>query len=174
MWTISRSVGEDGRGTETKTRHILVGYMTTSSWRTRNNLQMRFELYGAITQRVMIIPYRRFGTTCRSHFQGKDRLTHLSLEDGTDRLSRIVGKQLPLILMYICPCIANISLKPNQQDATSSRSTYFFKLLYMFHAVPPPIIRSTKLYIQRRVLLKQYCCLLPSWMRWNWVPSHPW
>jgi len=28
---ISRSFGEDGRGTETKARHILVGYMTTSS-----------------------------------------------------------------------------------------------------------------------------------------------
>jgi len=29
---------------------------------------------------------------------------------------------------------------------------YFYKLLNMFQAVPPPIIRSTKLYIQRQVL----------------------
>jgi len=29
----------------------------------------------------------------------------------------------------------------------------------MFQAVPPPIIRSTKLYIQRQVLSDQYCCL---------------
>jgi hypothetical protein len=28
------------------------------------------------------------------------------------------------------------------------RSMYFYKLLYMFQAVPPRIIRSTKLYIQ--------------------------
>ena len=37
-----------------------------------------------------------------------------------------------------------VSLKYNQQDATFSRSIYFYKLLYMFQAVPPPIIRSTK------------------------------
>jgi hypothetical protein len=44
-------------------------------------------------------------------------------------------------LMFICPCIASISLKYNQQDA--SRSIYFYKLLYMFQTAPPPIIRST-------------------------------
>jgi hypothetical protein len=33
-----------------------------------------------------------------------------------------------------------------QQGATFSRSIYFYKLLYMFQVVPPPIIRSTKLY----------------------------
>jgi hypothetical protein len=68
---------------------------------------------------------------------------------------------------FICPYIASISLKYNQQGATFSRSTYFYKLLYMLQAVPPPIIRSTKLYIQRQILSKPYCCLLLSWMRWN-------
>jgi hypothetical protein len=57
----------------------------------------------------------------------------------------------------------NILLKYNQQDATFSRSIYFYKLLYMFQAVPlpvvpPPVIRSTKRYIQRQVLSNQYCC----------------
>ena len=59
---------------------------------------------------------------------------------------------LLLLLQYstfICLCIASTSLNYNQQDATFSRSIYFYKLLYMFQAVPPPIIRSTKLYIQR-------------------------
>ena len=51
-------------------------------------------------------------------------------------------------LTFICPCIFSISLKYNQQDATFSRSIYFYKLLYIFQAVPPPIIRSTKLYTQ--------------------------
>jgi len=37
-----------------------------------------------------------------------------------------------------------------EQDATFSRSIYFYKLLYMFQAVPPPIIGSTKQYIQRQ------------------------
>ena len=68
-------------------------------------------------------------------------------------------------LTFICPCIANVSLKYNQQEATFSLSIYFYKLLYMFQAVPPPIIRSTELYIQRQVLSNQYCCLLLSWMR---------
>ena len=71
---------------------------------------------------------------------------------------------------FIFPCIASTSLKYNQQDATFSRSAYFSKLLYMFQAVPPPIIRRTKLYTQRPVLSNQYCCLLLSWMRWNSVP----
>ena len=33
-----------------------------------------------------------------------------------------------------------------------SRFIYFYKMLYMFQAVPLPIIRSTKLYMQRQVL----------------------
>jgi hypothetical protein len=60
-----------------------------------------------------------------------------------------------------------ISPKYNQQDATFSRSIYFSKLLYMFHAVSPPIIRSTKLRtasgivkpIQAAVLVWQYLAL---------------
>ena len=66
-----------------------------------------------------------------------------------------------------------LSLKYNQQDATFSRSIFFYKLLHMFQAVPPPIMRSTKLYIQREALSNQYCCLLLPWMGWNGVPSHP-
>jgi hypothetical protein len=61
----------------------------------------------------------------------------------------------------------SIPLKYNQQDAMFSRSIYFYKLLYMFQAVATPIIRSTKLYIQRQVLSNQYRCPLLSWMRWN-------
>jgi hypothetical protein len=69
-------------------------------------------------------------------------------------------------MMSVCVCVlANIkwfdfnkrgcflSLKYNQQNATFSRSTDFYKLLYMFQAVPPPIIRSTKLYVQCQVYL---------------------
>jgi len=72
-----------------------------------------------------------------------------------------------LNLTFICPCIGSISLKNNQQDAALSRSIYFYKLLYIFQAVPPSIVRSIKLYIQRQALSNQYCCLLLSWMRWN-------
>jgi hypothetical protein len=60
-------------------------------------------------------------------------------------------------LMLVCPCIASVSLKYNQQDATFSRSIYLYKLLYMFQAVSLPIIRSTKLYIQCQVFSNHYC-----------------
>jgi hypothetical protein len=79
--------------------------------------------------------------------------------------------QLQANLTFICPCIVNISLKYNQQEATLSWSIYFYKFFYMFQAVPPPIIRSTKLYIQRQVLSNQYCCLLLLLMRWKYVPA---
>jgi len=59
---------------------------------------------------------------------------------------------------FIFPCIASTSLKYNQQVATFSRSSYFYKLLYMFQAVFPPIFWNTKLYIQRWILSNWYCC----------------
>ena len=54
--------------------------------------------------------------------------------------------------------LRKISLKYNQQNATFSPFIYFYKLFYTFQAVPPPIIRSTKPYIQRQVLSNQCCC----------------
>jgi len=46
-------------------------------------------LFWVVTQRVVVIPYGSFGTTYRSHLQG-------TFEDGSDSLSRNVGKELPL------------------------------------------------------------------------------
>jgi hypothetical protein len=62
--------------------------------------------------------------------------------------------------MYILVLRRTQTLNYKQQDTTFPRPIYFYKLLHMFQAVPPPIIRSTKLYIQRQVVSKQYCCLL--------------
>ena len=58
------------------------------------NLEMRTALFCIIPQRVVVISNRRFGTTYRSHSQGFF-LWILEPEDGTDRLSRKVGKKLP-------------------------------------------------------------------------------
>jgi hypothetical protein len=52
----------------------------------------RSALFWDITQRQVVIIYRRFGTTYRSHLQGH----FLTLEYGTYTLSRNVGKGLPL------------------------------------------------------------------------------
>jgi hypothetical protein len=46
-----------------------------------------------MTQRVVVIPYRLFGTTYRSLLQG---LKILTLEDSIDRLAQKFSKELPL------------------------------------------------------------------------------
>jgi len=52
----------------------------------------------------MVIPYHRFGTTCLLQLKGQESkkkadflLGFFTPEDGTDRLSRNVGKELPLL-----------------------------------------------------------------------------
>jgi len=88
--------------------------------------------------------------------ESKTNLRDFVVTKNTQNLFKLIYINVHF-LTFICPCIAGASLKYNQQDATFSRSIYFYKLLYMFQAVPPPIIRSTKLYIQRQVLSNQYC-----------------
>jgi hypothetical protein len=53
-------------------------------------------LFWDITQRRMLMLYRRFGQPIRPIFKGQEELDFLSLEDGSDRLSLNVGKALPL------------------------------------------------------------------------------
>jgi hypothetical protein len=58
---------------------------------------MRSALLLGITQRRLVILHRRFGTTYRFIFKGSELfLEFLTLEDGTDMLSRNVGEGLPL------------------------------------------------------------------------------
>jgi hypothetical protein len=79
-------------------RSKLSGYM----WlRASAAMLMRSALFCGITQRRVVILYRRFGTTYRSHLQAsrsprraESRL--FTLEDGTDTLCRNVGIGLPL------------------------------------------------------------------------------
>jgi len=48
----------------------------------------------------------------------------------------------------------------------------FWKLLYMFRVVPPPIIRSTYYCFYSTWYLSTRNCYLPlSWWSWNFVPS---
>jgi hypothetical protein len=68
------------------------------------------------------------------------------------KLNHILEKNCNFYFTFVCPWIASMYLKYDRKNATFSRSIYFYKLLYMFQAVPPPIFRITKLYIQRQVL----------------------
>ena len=56
---------------------------------------MRIALFGDVTQRIVVILYRRLGTTYWYLVQGS-RNIFLALEDGTDRLSPDVDKELQL------------------------------------------------------------------------------
>jgi len=59
------------------------------------NIKLRTAHFLVITQRVVVISYRRFGTTYRAQLQGN--FWFLETEDGIDRLSRNVGKKLTLL-----------------------------------------------------------------------------
>ena len=50
--------------------------------------------------------------------------------------------------------------KKNSKVCNITQFVYFCKLLYVLRVVPPPIIRSTKLYLQNLVLVKPL--LLPA------------
>ena len=53
---------------------------------------MRFSLFRDVTWGIFVLNYRRFGTT---HLHGYS-IDGYTLEDGNDRLSRNVGKYLPI------------------------------------------------------------------------------
>ena len=70
---------------------------------------IRSVLFWDITQRIVVIPYRRFGTTYLSYLQGSNpRLVSLTLADETDKLSRNVGSEL--IRCVISQKSANLTL----------------------------------------------------------------
>jgi len=61
-------------------------------------MNKQLNIFWVITLRVVVIYYRRFGTTYRSCPQGSRILEPIILapiEDGTDSLSRNVGKKAP-------------------------------------------------------------------------------
>ena len=66
----------------------------------KNNKRRNFSngencaLLSYYTPRVVVIPYRLFGTTYLSHFQIVEKVI---LEDETENLPRNVGKELPLL-----------------------------------------------------------------------------
>jgi hypothetical protein len=52
---------------------------------------LRTVLFWAVTQRVVVITYRRCVTTCKSHLKGSGIAGFLALEYGTGKLSQNVG-----------------------------------------------------------------------------------
>ena len=75
------------------------------------------------------------------------------LENSNNFLHRqyVTANAFTVNLIFVCPCILNVVINYNQQDATAL-IYLFLQTLYMSQAIPPPIIRSTQLYIQLQVL----------------------
>jgi hypothetical protein len=60
---------------------------------------MRTAVFWVVTQRLVLVPYRHFGSTYRFHLRGSgatNSFGFLKREDRTDRLSRNVGRKLLL------------------------------------------------------------------------------
>ena len=70
---------------------IVSAFISPCTWTLGNliTIQVRTVLFWIITQRVVVIPYRSFGTTYRSYLQVSriQRIEFLTPEDGIDGLS---------------------------------------------------------------------------------------
>jgi hypothetical protein len=71
-------------------------YARLSTFNTETFLVMKSVVFWVITRRRVVNIYRRFGITYRSHLHGsrfqEEKVGILTREDGTDTLSRNVGK----------------------------------------------------------------------------------
>jgi len=57
---------------------------------------------------------------------------------------------------FMGPYIVNVFKQPNKMQCYTM---VFITMLYIFKAVPPPIIRSSKLYTQHRVFVEIFLLL---------------
>jgi hypothetical protein len=135
----------------------------TSSYKTRLRIQLH-------TRTVMTKQYCSLLTACKPQLEQRIWLALVSFfvlhtegwrrsKKGLSTISYVHWLTQVKRAQYSLRLFLYISLNYSQQDAKFSWSIYFYKLLYMFQAVPSPIIKSTKLYIQRQVLSNQYGCL---------------
>ena len=65
-------------------------------------------------------------------------------------------------LTYVGPCIVIYFYSKTNQIHNISNLFYFGKTPYMFQTVPPIIIRSLRLYIQRQVYVIQVLRMIVS------------
>jgi len=128
-------------------------------WRTGVRSLSRTAILWIFTQPKVVISYRLFGTTYRTYVKNTEFLTP---EDGIDRLSRNVDKKLPLILMLIGPCNANIFAEYNQQDATFHNFFISVRGSTCFRRVFRPSSGAQNCTYSVRYLSDQYCYLLPD------------
>jgi hypothetical protein len=95
------------------------GMQRWKAHRLQTALHLTSALFWDTAQRIVIIPYRRFGTTYRSLLKSQGKL--LNSEYGTDRLSGRVGKELPTLLCII----TQLSADPIYITAEAWNRTYY-------------------------------------------------
>jgi hypothetical protein len=105
-------------GTASEASSVCMGNIFHALLNTERNKWV-LSYFGILTQRVIVVLYRRFGTTYRSHLRVSSSTKFLDClppEDGTDKLSRNVNTEIPFCAEFN-PKIGQIPLtlrwKPN-------------------------------------------------------------
>jgi hypothetical protein len=113
-------------------------------------------LYWHFTQRIMAVPYRRFGKT----FKGQAGC--LTLEDGTDRLVRNVFKKLPLYAAQFAKS-ARTSCTPRRKPAV--KNILHCTQNFILQTKPAPAVLCN-CHCSCKHLLFVFL-----WSAWWWLPS---
>ena len=84
----------------------------------------------------------------------------MKMEQSVPKRRHIKFRRREITKKEVCKINSSVAFffKYNQQTNKMQRYTfvYFCEMLYMFQAIPPPIIRSSKLYIQQWVLCQMF------------------
>ena len=75
------------RGTKYCSLQVTCQYVTLMQTKLT---KLAYEIFCDVIQRILVVSYRRFGTTCRFRLQGS----------GTDTLRRPMGNSLPMLPLY--------------------------------------------------------------------------
>jgi len=120
-----------------------------------------------IAQLVVVMPYRRFRTTCRSKFQDA---RNFCLEDGADLLPRNVDKELPVYCEY-CMRIAQSSFQTNntftlkprwhkQMHNSNSIYTFYYLTLNVSELSSSSIILHQNVTKRAAINIKYFICIV--------------
>ena len=117
---------------------------------------MRSGLFWKITRLIVVIPYRKFRDNLTVP---SSRIKILSLEDGSDRLSRNVGKELSTIRCVISQTSADLMGTP----LTNNEAIMFEDL-------------TTVIFDNYASLVLTPCCLIDvlQTFRWKFPPLSLW
>jgi hypothetical protein len=107
-------------------------------------LQMKSAVLWGITRLRVVIVYRRFGTTYRSHFFAF-LFGLLTRENRTDKLSRNVGKELTTRSLVISQKGADLTLLSDHTFSCRSCGT---SMDFIWHWLIADIFKSIVIYLE--------------------------